>query len=77
MTSFRLRDSDKCDSVLFFDAILFFYTAAVFKKYVGPLMTRNIKSCNSDAGFGATIGSERSRNLLQLGENVRVEEASV
>ena len=71
MTSFRLRDSDKCDSVLFFDAILFFDTVAVFKRYVG------IKSCNSDAGFGATIGSERSRNLLQLGENVRVEEASV
>ena len=31
MTSFRLRDSDKCDSVLFFDAILFFDTAAVSK----------------------------------------------
>ena len=36
-----------------------------------------IKSCNSDAGFGANIGSERSQNSLQLGKNVRVEEASV
>ena len=36
-----------------------------------------IKSCNSDAGFGANIGSERSRNSLQLGDNVRVEEVSV
>ena len=36
-----------------------------------------IKSCNSNAGFGANIGSERSRNSLQLGENVWVEEASV
>ena len=26
----------------------------------------HIKSCNSDAGFGANIGSERSRNSLQL-----------
>ena len=40
MTSFRLRDSDKCDSVHFFDAIRFFDTAAVFKRYVGPLMIR-------------------------------------
>ena len=29
-----------------------------------------IKSCNSGAGFGANIGSERSQNSLQLGENV-------
>ena len=29
-----------------------------------------IKSCNSDAGFGANIGSECSRNPLKLGENV-------
>ena len=71
MTSFRLRDTDKCDSVLLFDVILFFDTAAVFKRYVGPLMIyARIKSCNSDAGFGANIGSERSRNSLQLGENV-------
>ena len=72
MTSFRLCDTDKCDSVLFLDAILFFDTATVFKRYVGPLMIRD-----SDAGFGANIGSEHSRNSLQLGENVRVEEASV
>ena len=36
-----------------------------------------IKSCNSDAVFGADIGSKGSRNSLQLGKNVRVEEASV
>ena len=36
-----------------------------------------IKSCNSNAGFGANIGSERSRNSLQLGQKVGVEEASV
>ena len=36
-----------------------------------------IKSCNIDAGFGANIGSERSRNSLQLGENVWAEEAGV
>ena len=36
-----------------------------------------IKSCNNDSGFGANIGSERSRNSLQLGKNVQVEEASV
>ena len=40
MTSFQLRDTDKCDSVLFFDAILFSDTATVFKRYVGPLMIR-------------------------------------
>ena len=50
----------------------------MFKRYAGPLMIyARIKSCNSDAGFGADIGSERSRNSLQLGENVRVEEASI
>ena len=42
------------------------------QKVCGPAYA-HIKSCNSDAGFGA----ERSRNSLHLGENVRVEEASV
>ena len=35
-----LCDTDKCDLVLLFDVILFFDTAAVFKRYVGPLRIR-------------------------------------
>ena len=69
--------SDKCDSVLFFDAILFLTQPPCSKGMWAHLWYARIKSCNSDAGFGANIGSERSRNSFQLGENVRVEEASV
>ena len=39
-TSFRLRDSDKCDLVLFFWCNPIFDTATMFKRYVGPLMIR-------------------------------------
>ena len=70
MTSFRLRDSDKCDAVLFFDAILFLTRPLGSKGMWARLWYAHIKSCNSDAGFGANIGSERSRNSLKLGENV-------
>ena len=69
MTSFRLRDTDKCDSVLFFDAIIFFLHGRRVQKVCGPAYDTRASSL--------AIGSERSRNSLQLGENVRVEEASV
>ena len=54
--------------------------AAVFKRYVSPLticMHLADLSCNSGVGFGTNIGSERSQNSLQLGENAEVEEASI
>ena len=77
MTLFRLCDSDKRDSVLFFDAILFLTWPPCSKGTCARLWYARIKSCDSNAGFGTNIGSERIRNSLQLGENVRVEEASV
>ena len=78
MTSFLLRDSDKCDLVLFFlDAILFLTWLPCSKGMWARLWYARIKSCNSDTGFGANIGSERSQNSLQLGETVWVEEASI
>ena len=73
MTSFRLRDTDKCDSVLFFDAILFLTWPLCSKGMWARLWYVFIKSCNSDAGFGANICSECSRNQLKLGENVESE----
>ena len=39
MILLRLHDSDKCDSVLFFDAILFL-TRPLCSKGVGPFMIR-------------------------------------
>ena len=65
------------DSVLFFDAILFLTRPPCSKGMWARLWFVRIKSCNSNAGFDANIGSEHSRNSLQFGENVRVEEASV
>ena len=77
MTLFQLCDSDKRDSVLFFDAILFLTRLPCSKGTWARLWYTRIKSCNSDAGFGANIGSERSRKSLQLGENVPVKEENV
>ena len=77
MTLFQLCDSDKHDSVLFFDAILFLTRLPCSKGTWARLRYTRIKSCNSDAGFGANIGSERSRKSLQLGENVPVKEENV
>ena len=74
---FRLRDSDKCDAVLFFDAILFLTWPPCSRGMWARLWYVRIKSCNSDAGFGADIGSEHSQNSLQLGEIFWVKEASV
>ena len=74
---FWLHDSDDRDSVLFFDAILFLTRPPCSKGTCAGLWYARIKSCNSSVGFGANIGSECLRNSLQLGENVRVEEASV
>ena len=65
------------DSVLFFDAILFLTRPPCSKGMWARLWFARIKTCNSNAGFDANIGSERSRSSLQFGENVRVEEASV
>ena len=42
-----------------------------------PAYDTHFLSCNSSAGFDANVGSERSLNTFQLGENVWVEEASV
>ena len=36
MTLFRLHDTDKCDSVLFFDVILFFWHGRRVQKVCGP-----------------------------------------
>ena len=55
----------------------YFWHGRCVQKVRARLWYARIKSCNSGAGFGADIGSERSRNSLQLGENVWVEEASV
>jgi len=70
MTLFWLCDSNKRDSVLFLT------WPSCSKGTCAPLWYTYIKSCNSGAGFGANIGSERSQNSLQLGENGQVEEAS-
>ena len=65
MTSFRLCDNDKCDSVLFFDAILFLTRLPCSKGMWARLWYARIKSCNSNTGFGSNIGSERSRNSFK------------
>ena len=77
MILFRLHDNDKCDAVLFFDAILFLTRPLCSKGTWASLWYAHIKSCNSSAGFATNIGSEHIWNSLQLGENVQVEEASV
>ena len=79
MTLFQLRDSNKHDSVLFFDAILFLTWPLCSKGTWAHLWYAHVKSCSSDDGFGANIGSEHSRNSLQiqLGETVWVEEEGV
>ena len=65
MTSFRQRDSNKCDSVLFFWCNPIFDMPPCSKGMWARLWYARIKSCNSDAGFGANIGSERSRNSFK------------
>ena len=50
--------------------------SSCWKGTCAPLWYTDIKSCNSAAAAGANIGSERSQNSLQLGENGQVEEAS-
>ena len=55
----------------------YFWHGRCVQKGCGPAYDMRIKSCNSSAGFGANIGSEHIQKSLQLGENVRVEEASV
>ena len=48
-----------------FDAILFLTRPPCSKGMWARLRYAPMKSCNSDSGFGANIGSERSRNSLQ------------
>ena len=54
MTLFQLRDSNKHDSVLFFDAILFLTRPPCSKGMWARLWYMRINSCNSDAGFAQT-----------------------
>ena len=65
MTLFRLRNSDNCDSVLFFDAILFLTRPPCSKGMWARLWYMRINCCNSDAGFSSNIGSECIRNSFK------------